>query len=43
MATYWEIATHSAYDKFSKYKYLTVNLVFPTSVFGMGISDCEFS
>ena len=45
MATYWEIAAHSAYDMFSKYvKYLIVNLVFfSTSVFGMGISDCAFS
>ena len=39
MATYWEIATHSAYDMFPKYKYLTVNLILsPTSVFGVGIS-----
>ena len=29
MATYWEnIAAHSAYDMFSWYKYLIVNLVF---------------
>ena len=28
MAAYWEIATHSAYDMFSKYKYLFVNLFF---------------
>ena len=28
MAAYWEIAAHSAYDMFSKYKYLIVNLVF---------------
>ena len=27
MAAYLEIAAHSAYDKFSKYKYLVVNLV----------------
>ena len=38
MAAYWEIATHSAYDMFSKYKYLIRNLFFPTSVFGVGIS-----
>ena len=38
MATYLEIAVHSSYDVFSKYKYLIVNLVFPTSVFGVGIS-----
>ena len=31
MAAYWEIAAHSAYDVFSKYKYLIVNLVLPTS------------
>ena len=28
MATYWEIAAHSAYDMFSWYKYLIVDLVF---------------
>ena len=28
MATYWEKAAHSAYDMFSWYKYLIVNLVF---------------
>ena len=33
MATYWEIAAHSAYDMFSLYKYLIVNSGFPTSVF----------
>ena len=38
MAAYWEIAAHSAYDMFSTYKYIIVNLVFPTSVFGVGIS-----
>ena len=41
MATYsGEIAAHSAYDMFSTYmfKYLIVNLVFHTSVFGVGIS-----
>ena len=32
MATYWEIAAQSAYDMFSKYKYLTVNLFFPPRV-----------
>ena len=32
MAAYWEIAAHSAYDVFSKYKSLIVNLVFHTSV-----------
>ena len=28
VAAYWEIAAHSAYDMFSKYKYQVVNLVF---------------
>ena len=28
MATYWEIAAHLAYDMFSWYRYLLVNLVF---------------
>ena len=28
MATYWDIAAHSAYDMFSLYKYLIVNLFF---------------
>ena len=37
VTAYWEIAAHSAYDMFSKYKYL-VSLVFPASVFGVGIS-----
>ena len=32
-----KIADNSAYDMLSWYKYLTVNLVFPTSVFGVGI------
>ena len=38
VAAYWEIAAHSAYDMFSMYKYLIVNFVFPTLVFGVGIS-----
>ena len=33
MAAYLETAAHSAYDMFSKYKYLIVNLLFLTSVF----------
>ena len=37
VTAYWEIAAHSAYDMFSKYKCLIVNLIFPTSVFGVGI------
>ena len=36
MASCWEIAAHSANDMFFKYKYLIVNLVFFTSVFGVG-------
>ena len=35
MTAFWEIAAHSADDMFSKYKYLIVNLVFTTSVFGV--------
>ena len=38
MVACWEKAAHSAYDMFSKNKYQIVNLVFPTSVFGVGIS-----
>ena len=37
MAADWEIAAHSAYDMFSKYKNLIVNLIFPTPVFRSGI------
>ena len=32
-----KIAAHSAYYMFSWYKYLIVNLVFPSSFFGVGI------
>ena len=32
-----KIAAHLAYDMVSWYKYLIVNFVFPTSVFGVGI------
>ena len=28
VAAYWAIAAHSAYDMFSQYKYIIVNLVF---------------
>ena len=35
VASYWEIATHSAYDMIS-YRYLVINLVFSTLVFGVG-------
>ena len=34
MAAYWEIAAHSAYDMFSKFKYLFVNLFLSTFGFG---------
>ena len=30
MAAYWKTAAHSVYDMFSKYKYLIVNLFFPS-------------
>ena len=33
MAAYWEIAAHPAYDMFSKYKYLIVNLFFSPTGF----------
>ena len=36
VAAYWEKDAHSAYDMFYKYKYLIVNLFFPTSVFWRG-------
>ena len=32
-----KLAAHAAYEMFSWYKYLIVSLVFPTSVFGVGI------
>ena len=32
MAAYWEIAAHSVYDMFSKFKYLIVYLFLPASV-----------
>ena len=38
MKAYWEIAAHSAYDMFAKHKYIIVNLVFPTTDFGVEIS-----
>ena len=34
----WEIAAHLAYDMFYKIKNLILNLVFPTMVFGVGIT-----
>ena len=44
-AAYWEIAAHSAYDMFCKYKYLIVNLVFspPRFLEWDFLSDCAFS
>ena len=39
VAAYCENAAHSAYDMFSKYKYLpNCQFIFPTSVFWSGIS-----
>ena len=38
MVASWEIAAQSAYDMFSKYTCQFVNLVIPTSVFGVGTS-----
>ena len=44
MAIYWEIAAHLAYDMFSTYRYLIINLVFPASVLEWDfVSDCTFS
>ena len=42
VAANWEIAAHSAYDMLSKYKYLVVNLVFPSSVFGISFTMHHF-
>ena len=38
MAAFWEIAAHSAYNMFSYYKYLIVNLVF----FPLRLLEWEF-
>ena len=39
LVTEWPpISAHSVSDMFFKYKYLIVNLVFPTSVFGVASS-----
>ena len=44
MAAYREIAAHSAYDMFSKYKYLIGSLVIPASFLEWEfLSDCAFS
>ena len=45
MAAYWGIAAHSAYDIFSWYKYIIVNLVFPIPRFVEWefLSDCASS
>ena len=41
-AACWEVAARSACGMFSEYRYLIVNLVFPTSVLRMGFfSDCS--
>ena len=43
MVDYWEIAARSAYDMFSKYKYLIVNLFSPPLVLEWEfLSDCTF-
>ena len=33
-----KMAAHSAYNMSSLYKYLIVDLFFPTSIFGVGVS-----
>ena len=46
VTAYLEIAAHLAYAIFSKYRYLIVRLVFPISIFWIGIyfvSDCAIS
>ena len=46
VAAYWGIATHSAYDLFPWYKYLSVILVFfptPRFVKWEFLSDCAIS
>ena len=45
MAAYWEIAAHSVYNMFSKYKYRIVNLVFspPRFLEWEFLFDCTFS
>ena len=44
VAAYWEIAAHLAYDMFSEYKCLIVNLVFPPRFLEWELlSDCAFS
>ena len=44
MATYWKVAAHSAYEVFSWYKYLIVNIVFspPRFLECESLSDCAF-
>ena len=45
MTAYWEIAAHSAYDAFSKYKYLIANLAFSNLgiSFSLRLSHCHTS
>ena len=45
MATFWEIAAHSAYEMFSWYRYLIVSLVFSHLGFleWESFADCAFS
>ena len=42
MATYWKVAAHLAYEVFSWYKYLIVNIVFspPRFLECESLSDC---
>ena len=44
MAAYFEIAAHSAYEMFSKYKYLIVYLVFRflECAFSLSLPTCTF-
>ena len=44
MVAYWEIAAHSAFSVFSKYKFLIVNLFFPPRFLELGfLSDCAIA
>ena len=44
LKNFWEIAAHSAYDMFPKYKYLIIDLVFPHLGFwSVNFSDCAVS
>ena len=44
MTANWKIAAHSAYDMFSKYMYVIVNLFFPPRFLEWKfLSDCAFT